>query len=93
MTGRGRGRGTLAKWEASKSVGEDSFRSRDSDVSACSKENWEDEVTLDKQNKPRDNSDIRVTHVIDVEHFWAQVGKTNCCSSRRDIDQGQYNPL
>lgn len=76
MTGRGRGRGALARWEASnKTSGEGSSRVGSSRVFPLSKENWEDEVRKSPQDSVKSNTVVRVTHIIDVEHFWAQTGK------------------
>ena len=78
MTGRGRGRGALARWEASKSVGENTTRvgSPFSTVFPLSpKESWEDEIKMLQEDTARDDRIVRVTHIIDVENFWAQIGK------------------
>lgn len=80
MSGRGRGRGALARWEASKTSSETKVGSSASVFPLSPKENWEDEIKL-----PNDTSKIkvlphvRVTHIIDVEHFWAQIGKEDLC--------------
>lgn len=79
MTGRGRGRGALARWEASKSVGENTTRVG-SPISMAvfplsPKESWEDEIKKIQEDTTRDDRVVRVTHIIDVENFWAQIGK------------------
>lgn len=74
MTGRGRGRGALARWEAAKTSGESTSRVGFS-VVPLSKENWENEVKQSPIDSIKSNTLIRVTHIIDVEHFWAQTGK------------------
>ena len=80
MSGRGRGRGALARWEAAKTVGEGNTRVGSSAQVPFSKENREKEVKPQVKQSPGDHvkSDTlaRVTHIIDVEHFWAQTGKT-----------------
>ena len=79
MTGRGRGRGALARWEASKSVGENTTRVGSPISTAVfplsPKESWEDEIKMVQEDTARDDRIVRVTHVIDVENFWAQIGK------------------
>ena len=79
MSGRGRGRGALTRWEAKKPSGETSARVGSSAVGfpLSPKENWEDdeEAKQEPVATSRSNTHIRVTHIIDVEHFWAQIGK------------------
>lgn len=79
MTGRGRGRGALARWEASKSVGENTTRVGSPISTAVfplsPKESWEDEIKKTQEDTTRDDRIVRVTHIIDVENFWAQIGK------------------
>ena len=79
MTGRGRGRGALARWEASKSAGVNTTRvgSRISTAvfPLSPKESWEDEIKKIQEDTTRDDRIVRVTHIIDVENFWAQIGK------------------
>lgn len=82
MTGRGRGRGTLARWEASKSAGEKAYGTTrvGSPISTAvfplsPKESWEDEIKKIQEDTTRDDRIVRVTHIIDVENFWAQIGK------------------
>ena len=79
MTGRGRGRGALARWEASKSGGENTTRvgsSASTTVFPLSpKENWESDIRQLQGDTARDDRIVRVTHIIDVGNFWAQIGK------------------
>lgn len=74
MTGRGRGRGALARWEAAKTSGTSRVGSS---VFAISKaENWEEhEVKKSPGGSARGDTLARVTNIIDVGHFWAQTGK------------------
>ena len=75
MSGRGRGRGALSRWEASKSSGENRVGSSPTNVfPLSSKESWEDEVKQDPFDNSKSDKHIRVTYIIDVEHFWAQIG-------------------
>lgn len=75
MSGRGRGRGALARWEAAKTLRESSTRVGSS-VLSLSREH---ESKLKVKQSPGDSVNshtlARVTHIIDVEHFWAQTGK------------------
>lgn len=72
MTGRGRGRGTLSKWgEASKPRGEP--RVVGSSANSVLPLSWKE--IKNESDDGRNDSHVRVTHIIDVEHFWAQIGK------------------
>lgn len=76
MTGRGRGRGALARWEAAnKTSGGEGTSRVGSSVFPLPKENWENEVKKTRGDSIRNDTLVRVTHIIDVEHFWAQAGK------------------
>lgn len=79
MTGRGRGRGALARWEAanktSRVEGTTTSRVGLSASFPLSKENWEDEDRKSPGDSFKSNTLARVTHIIDVEHFWAQTGQ------------------
>lgn len=81
MTGRGRGRGALARWETSKSVGENTTRVGSPISTAVfplsPKESWEDEIKKIQEDTTKDDRIVRVTYIIDVENFWAQIGKLN----------------
>lgn len=70
MTGRGRGRGALARWEAAKTSGESTSRVGSSVFAISKTENWEEDVV-----KRPPSTLARVTNIIDVGHFWAQTGK------------------
>ena len=39
------------------------------------KESWEDEIKKIQEDTTKDDRIVRVTHIIDVENFWAQIGK------------------
>ena len=75
MSGRGRGRGALARWEASKTSGETRIGSSSTVFPRSTRENWEVEIKQEPDDNSRSETHIRVTHIIDVEHFWAQTGK------------------
>ena len=76
MTGRGRGRGALARWEAVKTSRESTSRVGSSVFTISKAENWEeDEVKKASDDSTRSDTLARVTNIIDVEHFWAQTGK------------------
>lgn len=76
MTGRGRGRGALARWEAAKTSGQSTSRVGSSVFAISKVENWEeDEVKKPLGDSTRSDTLARVTNIIDVEHFWAQTGK------------------
>ena len=79
MSGRGRGRGALARWEASKIGGQTSSHVGSSAPAAViplsPKENWEDEIKQEPEDTTKNDRHIRITHIIDVENFWAQIGK------------------
>lgn len=80
MTGRGRGRGALARWEAAnKTSGVEGTSTSRVGLSAIphSKENWEDEDRKSPGDSIKSYTLARVTHIIDVEHFWAQTGKVS----------------
>ena len=76
MTGRGRGRGALARWEAAKTSGESTSRVGSSVVAISKAENWEaHQVKKTPGDSVRSVTLARVTNIIDVGHFWAQTGK------------------
>ena len=75
MTGRGRGRGALARWEAAKTSGESTSRVGSSVFAISKTENWEDVVKRPPGDSTRSDTLARVTNIIDVGHFWAQTGK------------------
>ena len=76
MTGRGRGRGALARWEAAKTSGESTSRVGSSVFAISKTENWdEDVVKRPPSDSVRSDTLARVTNIIDVGHFWAQTGK------------------
>ena len=70
MSGRGRGRGTLSKWESSKPSGELGVGSSATVLSLPRKE-----IQHETSDICKSDTHVRVTHIIDVEHFWAQIGK------------------
>lgn len=75
MTGRGRGRGALARWEAANTRGESTSRVGSSVFAISKAENWEaHEVKKTPGNSARSGTLARVTNIIDVGHFWAQTG-------------------
>lgn len=85
MSGRGRGRGALARWETNK-PGSDLSRAVAS-VSPLSKEkkakgivshatiNVADDFPEVQQVKPSLRTNIKIMQILDVEHFWARLGK------------------
>jgi len=80
MTGRGRGRGALARWEAAKTSGESTSRVGSSLFAISKAENWEEHEVKKPSEKPpgdsaRGDTLARVTNIIDVGHFWAQTGR------------------
>ena len=76
MTGRGRGRGALARWEAAKTSGESTSRVGSSVFAISKAENWEEhEVKKPPGDSARGDMLARVTNIIDVGHFWAQTGR------------------
>lgn len=81
MSGRGRGRGALARWEASKIGGLTSSHVGSSAPAAViplsPKENWEDEIKQKPEDTTKNDRHIRITHIIDVENFWAQIGSVD----------------
>ena len=75
MTGRGRGRGALARWEAAKTSGESTSQVGSSVFAISKEENWEArEVKKTPGDSARSDTLARVTNIIDVGHFWAQTG-------------------
>ena len=76
MTGRGRGRGALARWEAAKTSGESTSRVGSSVFAIPKAENWEEHEVKKPPGQPAKSDTLaRVTNIIDVGHFWAQTGK------------------
>lgn len=70
--GRGRGRGTLSMW------GEASKPRRELRVVGSPANSVLLISRKEIKNEPdggQNDSHVRVTHIIDVEHFWAQIGK------------------
>ena len=81
MTGRGRGRGTLARWSTNTTLGKPLATEARAIASvqplqseSVKSDPVETQLPPDDGRVECDSFDIRVTHVIDVEHFWAQLG-------------------
>lgn len=81
MSGRGRGRGALARWEAAKTIRESSTRVGSSVLSLSREHESKPKVKQSPGDSVNNHTLARVTHIIDVEHFWAQTGKTEMIKS------------
>lgn len=81
MSGRGRGRGALARWEAAKTIRESSTRVGSSVLSLSREHESKPKAKQSPGDSVNNHTLARVTHIIDVEHFWAQTGKTEMIKS------------